>query len=146
LDVSSTKDCPVPFAPTLPSLLIEQALLSGQPLTLLEAVLHFGYADLAKKKVTRLTRNGFRVKSRPIALPKVLARLEAALGAPVPVGALVRSAKAEFPIHVTEYFVADTPAQKQRDAVAALVAQIQAALANDPAALAATAALLKGAA
>jgi len=75
----------MPFQSSISGLACTECLLSGTPLTSLEAMLRFGYADIARK-VTSMRQNGLTVKSRSVKLSAVLARIEKDLGGPVPIG------------------------------------------------------------
>jgi hypothetical protein len=90
----------MPFSSSIPGNAVTEALLAGRPLTSLEAILCFGFADMAKR-ASRLRVRGFPIRARQVALKVVLARLEEALGAPVPAHACAL----ELGGGLTEYFV-----------------------------------------
>src|SRR4051794_29863232 len=94
----------MPFEFTIAGTAVDEVILGGTPLTSLEAMLYFGFADLAKR-VTRLRQQKhWDVQTRQVPLADVLARIEATLGAPVPVHAFVKARMTEEKLHVTEYW------------------------------------------
>jgi hypothetical protein len=108
----------MPFQSSISGLACTECLLSGTPLTSLEAMLRFGYADIARK-VTWMRQSGLAVKSRSVKLSAVLARIEKDLGGPVPIGVWpqVQISQSLQGSVVTEYYLV----RKSRDEALAKV-------------------------
>jgi hypothetical protein len=80
----------MPFYPSMSGLSVEATLRGGRPLTGLEAVLFFGYADLAPK-ARKMKAKGCNVQIRDVPLKVVADRIEAELGAPLPLSWFARA-------------------------------------------------------
>lgn len=133
LKFSSTKGNWMPFQTSLAGLMVNEAVLSGRPLTNIEAEIYFGYSDLPRQ-ITRLRRNSLAVESREVPLTEVAARIEKTIGAPLPLGLGVKvRLDIGQKVTVTEYYYYPgerLDAERQAKARARAAADFYAALAQ----------------
>jgi hypothetical protein len=129
-----TKGNWMPFQTSLAGLMVNEAVLSGRPLTNIEAEIYFGYSDLPRQ-VTRLRRSSLAVESREVPLTEVAARIEKTIGAPLPLGLGVKvRLDIGQKVTVTEYYYyypgERLDAERQAKARARAAADFYAALAQ----------------